>query len=298
MISRRALSAIAVSLVLLAVVLWVADIGAIDLTRMRPGLLIPALAAYIIVLVLRGALLRQLAPESDKPGLWQWVALAGRHQFIFILSPSGSGDLAFPVLARRMVGLDLAPATGLIAGARLRDICAILGLGCAGLAGIGYLPAITGALAIVFGALLYFSNIATALIGGLIRRIRKTSAMVEGNAPQHTQSRLPAALLTLALWLVASGGVTFGFAAAGNPLSLFEAWVMIAGLNLAGAVAVSLAGIGVAEAGATGVLVFLGLPLAEAASIAVVARPLLLLSNCAASGVIEVATRLKRSRLR
>ena len=89
------------------------------------------------MLVIRGALLRHLSPDRDGTSPWNWIVLAGRHQFIFILSPSGSGDLAFPVLAKRIVGLDLAPATGLIAAVRLRDICAVLGLGCAGLAGIG-----------------------------------------------------------------------------------------------------------------------------------------------------------------
>ncbi len=67
---------------------------------------------------------------------------------------------------------------------------------------------------------------------------------------------------------------------------------MLAGLNVAGALALSIAGFGVAEVGATGALVIFGLPVAQAAAVAIVARPLLLLSNTAASGLVEVANRL------
>ncbi|WP_213546350.1 lysylphosphatidylglycerol synthase domain-containing protein [Vannielia litorea] len=287
MISRRSAFALAISAGLLALVLWVADVGAIDLSAIRPVLLLPAVAAYVAVLALRGAQLRLLAPPTGA-GHGSWVALAGRHQLVFILSPSGAGDLAFPLLARRMVGLGTVPAAALIAGARLRDICAVLGLGCAGLAGTGHLPLLAGAGAVLFFAALYFSDITVALAGRLLRRIRKAPP------PEHVAppNRLPAALLTLLLWLTASGGIMAGFAAAGHPLGPFEAWVMLAGLNVAGALALSIAGLGVAEAGAAGVLVFLGMPLAEAATVAIVARPLLLLSNAAASGMIEAVTRL------
>ncbi len=285
MISRRALLAIGVSAALLAVVLWVADLGAVDLSKIQPIYILPTVLAYMMVLILRGVLLRHLT-DSDQ-NLWRWISLAGRHQFVFILAPSGSGDLAFPVLANRMVGLGLGSGAALIAGVRLRDICAVLGLGCVGLWGIGIGPLMAACAAILFGLALYFSDITVGLAGRLIGRFRSAS----GTEEKPKASRLPAALLTLILWLVASGGIMAGFAAAGFPLTIFQAWVMLAGLNLAGAIAVSLAGIGVAEAGAAGVLVFLGVPLAEAAAIALVARPILLLSNTAASGMIEVTSR-------
>ena len=79
-----------------------------------------------------------------------------------------------------------------------------------------------------------------------------------------------------------------GFAAAGHPLTVFEGWVVIAGLNVAGMLAVSVAGLGVAEAGAAGMLALLGMPLAEAAAVAVIARPLLLLSTVTASAVLDL----------
>ncbi|MBU2888813.1 lysylphosphatidylglycerol synthase domain-containing protein [Celeribacter halophilus] len=289
MISRRSLIAIAISLALLILMLWVADIGSIDLAVVRPFLLLPALTAYLVVLVLRGALYCQLA-GSGESGLRRWVKLAGRHQFVFILAPSGVGDLVFPLLAGRMVGLAVAPAVTLIAVARLRDVCAVLGLGCAGLAATGHMPLLCGAAAIACFAALYFIDITLSLAGRLIHRLR--------NLPETDiatpANRAPAAALTLALWLAASLGVAAGFAAAGRPLSLFEAWVMLAGLNVAGALALSLAGLGVAEAGAAGVLVFLGLPLTEAVANALVARPILLLCNVAASGLVEGFSRITR----
>ncbi|MDF3355738.1 hypothetical protein HKX17_17470 [Sulfitobacter sp. KE34] len=280
--------AIAISAVLLALVLWIADIEAIDLSITRPLLLLPAVAAYVTMLALRGAQLRLLAPPTSA-GYGHWVALAGRHQFVFILSPSGAGDLAFPLLAGRMVGLGVGSATALIAEARLRDICAVLGLGCAGLAGTGHLPMLAGAGAMFCFVALYLSDVTVAFAERLLRRVRKTSPPEQRTAGPN---RFPAALLTLLVWLTASSGIMAGFAAAGDPLRPFETWIMLAGLNVAGALALSLAGLGVAEAGAAGVLVFLGMPLAEAAAVAIVARPLLLLSSAAASGLVDAAIRL------
>jgi uncharacterized membrane protein YbhN (UPF0104 family) len=280
--------AIAVSCVLLALVVWLADLGSIDLSATQPLYLFPAVLAYVTVLVLRGVLFRHLTKERGNAGLVTWIALAARHQFIFIVSPSGSGDLAFPVLANRMLGIGLGSATGLIAGTRLRDICAVFGLGCIGLSGVGFFPIMAVELAVLFGLALYFSDVTISYAGRLVATLRGSQPP---DAAEVKPSRLPAAALTLLVWLVASGGVASGFAAAGHPLTIYETWVMLAGLNLAGAIAVSVAGLGIAEAGATGVLVFLGMPLAQAAAIAVVARPLLLLSNTGASALIEVVTR-------
>lgn len=303
--TSKALKASLISVVLLALVIWMAGLGRIDLSAVRPVLLIPALATYLAVLVLRAALLRLLSRRSDAnrsdadtvapaPYL-RWLSLAARHQFVFTLAPSGAGDLAFPLLAGRHVGLDTLPAARLIADMRLRDIMAIIGLGGLGLVGSGHAPwpvLLGSALA---GAALYWSDLAMSKLAALLHWLRPNRPNLSPApiriAPSALQ-RLSVAGLVLVIWLMASGGVASGFAAAGHPLSLFDAWIMLAGLNVAGALAMSVAGLGVAEAGATGVLVFLGMPLAEAAAVAIIARPLLLLSSSAACGVIEVTLRV------
>ncbi|MEO0751512.1 MAG: lysylphosphatidylglycerol synthase domain-containing protein [Pseudomonadota bacterium] len=282
MISKRTALAIAVSGGLLVLVLYVADIGAIDLSQIQPAYLPLAVLAYLAVLVLRATLLRHLAQGATDLRFRTWLALAARHQFVFTLAPSGSGDLAFPVLANRMVGVTLGQGTALIAGSRLRDICAILGLGFIGLSATGAAPILMVEAAVLCGFALYFSDVTGAFIAQLLRRD-------VSDAPPP--GRALAALLTCLIWLSASGAIAAAFAAAGHPLTHYETFVMLAGLNIAGALAVSIGGLGIAEAGAAGVLAFLGMPLAEAAAIALVARPILLLTNVAASGLTELCLR-------
>ena len=285
--ARRYLKAGAISALLLGVLLWVADLPAIDLSALRPAYLIPTLLAYSAVLVLRGAALRAMAPAPahDLP-LGRWITLAARHQLVFILAPSGSGDLAFPLLAGRMTGLSTGAATRLIAEARVRDMLVVLGLGAAGLVGAGLAPPFVLLGTALAAAALYRADLSVTLIAALLRKLRRAPPSPPATGPGIRTRVLPV-LLPILLWLCASGGIMAGFRAAGHPLSLSEAWVMLAGLNIAGALALSVAGLGVAEAGAAGVLTLLGLPLAEAARIALIARPILLLSNAAASALIE-----------
>ncbi|MEL7280252.1 MAG: lysylphosphatidylglycerol synthase domain-containing protein [Pseudomonadota bacterium] len=279
--SRRTVLAIGVSVGLLALVAYVADIGAIDLSHIRPGFLPLALAAYGGALILRAALLRHLANATNDSRFTSWLSLAARHQFLFTLAPSGSGDLTFPVLANRIVGVTLGQGTALIAGTRLRDGCAILGLGSAGLAGVGLAAPLMWFIAISCGLALLFSDLTGRAVARLLRRTPSA-------APS---ARWPAACLTLMIWLSASCAIAAGFAAAGHPLTIHETFIMLAGLNIVGALAISIGGLGIAEAGAAGVLVFLGLPLAEAAAIALMARPILLLCNLAASVLLELCLR-------
>ncbi|WP_157932956.1 lysylphosphatidylglycerol synthase domain-containing protein [Roseovarius salinarum] len=289
----RYLQAGAVSLGLLALIVWFAGGLSIDISRVRPALLVPTFAAYVLVLVLRGTAFRTITQMPGAPRAGRWITLAARHQLVFVLSPSGAGDVAFPVIANRMLGMPIGEGARLVGEARLRDICVLGGLGCAGLAGAGQAPPLLFAGTVVAGVLLYWADGAVATMVALVQRLWPRRRPPLTPPPErHGGHRAMAALLPVALWLTASCGVAAGFGAAGHPLDLFESWIMLAGLNVVGALAVSIAGFGVAEAGAAGVLTFLGLSLARAASIAILARPLLLLSNVAACGLIELTARL------
>ena len=284
---------VVVSLVLLALVIWSASGQEIDFSTVRPILLVPTVAAYLVVLILRASLLKLLAPVQKGISFRNWLALAARHQIVFILAPSGSGDLAFPLLASRIVGLKPKVSIPLIAEMRVRDICTVLALGCAGLVVTGRIPVVGIVGTVIFAGALYWSDTSITLAKAVLRRlglkklqVTETPKIVEKGI--NTPLRLLTAIVTLLMWLVASSGIVFAFNASGFSINPFESWIMLAGLNLAGAVAMSFAGLGVAEAGATGVLVFLGVSFSSAAAIAIIARPLLLLSNIVACGIIEV----------
>ncbi|RKT35263.1 uncharacterized membrane protein YbhN (UPF0104 family) [Roseovarius halotolerans] len=293
--SARNLKAATVSLVLFAAVLWIALGQEIDFAQIRPVLLIPAVLAYSLVLICRAKIFRLLSSIGTQHPFSTWLSLSARHQLVFIISPSGAGDLAFPVLARKMIGLETLPAARLIAEARLRDVLAVLGIGCAGIAGTGHfpVPALVG-MVLCFAAL-FWSDLSIRAANVLVRRFKRMRARAQAMHPP-TEPETFASLsqrmhifgLTLSLWVFACTGILAGFHAAGYPMSVAESFVMLAGLNVAGALAFSIAGFGVAEAGAAGVLVFLGTPLSVAAGIAIIARPLLLLSNCVASAVLEL----------
>ena len=68
-----------------------------------------------------------------------------------------------------------------------------------------------------------------------------------------------------------------------EPLTSF---VMLAGLNAIGMVAISVGGLGIAEVGSAGILAVLGTPLDQAAHLSLIARPVLLFSMLSACVVL------------
>ena len=171
--SARRLRAGLVSAVLLGVVLWLADPGEIDLSVIAAGPLLGCVAGYLGVLALRGLTYRSLCTRAParSAGLPRWIALAARHQLVFTLAPSGAGDLAFPLLAARFTGLGKGAGVGLIAGARLRDVCVLSGLGVLGLAGAGVVPGWAGLLALPAAVGLYQGEWAVRRVGRVAARL-------------------------------------------------------------------------------------------------------------------------------
>jgi uncharacterized membrane protein YbhN (UPF0104 family) len=82
---------------------------------------------------------------------------------------------------------------------------------------------------------------------------------------------------------------------AGMSLGPGEVMVVIAGMNLIGALATfTIAGIGVSEGGLALLLTMLGHPTSVSAAIALAVRPLALASSVAVCGLVEAAVRLCR----
>lgn len=298
-LSRR-FRALAISILLLAVLLWVADFSAIDLSQVRPLYIVLCVALYIPMLCLR-ALNFQILASADNSGasFGPWAKLAARHQLVFLAAPSGSGDLAFPLIAKKSTGVDTATSTGIIVISRMRDICAILGLGLSGLIGADIVPTILAIpAAIAFIALIWVERVGQMLLY-LAERFLNLKVnpdgwinTLAGVADASAKERLKRSGVTIAIWISAGAAAQAGFLAAGYPMSTYESWILIAGLNIAGALAVSVAGLGIAEVGAAGVLMLLGETATEAAAIAVIARPSLLISLVLAAFALEGGGRL------
>src|SRR5262245_12531099 len=90
--------------------LRIADFSQLDISKISPALAIVPLGLMIIMIGLRGELLRHIAP-ANRASSCEWQSLVGRHQLLFMLAPCGLGDAGFFMLAQRYAKLNATEAT-------------------------------------------------------------------------------------------------------------------------------------------------------------------------------------------
>lgn len=294
--AKRNLS-IGFGILLFAALVWVALRSGIDLSKIDLRWAVGCIAVYLVMLCLRALNFKLISGRWEERGTFsRWCRLAALHQLIFIVAPSGSGDLTYPALAKRFVGADLSNATGTIVLSRVRDLFTVLGLGALGFLGAGIQPVLAVLIALIAFASLIFTEVAIRFlargVGSVLAKRpaaqEKLNKLLDAAAVQDDHKALRN-LITLAIWLCAGAGVWFGFAAAGQMLSIYECWIIVLFLNVVGALAISIAGLGFAEAGAAGALMLLGASGVEAAAVAVVARPTMLVALIIAALLLERA---------
>lgn len=268
---------VALAALLMVLLARFADLNWTDFAAISPGYVMAAIAACMLTVALRALNYRVIAAQPKPKPLRAWIDLSLRHQFLFTAVPSGLGDIGFPVLAKRYVGTDIAQGAAIIGMARLRDLFLLPALGAVGLVATQIAPPAFLLLAAALGAGGVFAEQMAAPLGRLLRRLNISKA-----PPNSGKIALKTQLIrtgcTLASWLTAGLALYCAYRAAGFTMAAPQVFVMLAGLNLIGVLAISVGGLGVAEAGSTGVLILLGLPAQEAAQLSLVARPVLLLS--------------------
>ncbi len=290
--TTKLLLALVVAVAGFALLFRLADLSQIDLRSISPKLAILPLLFLGTMIALRGALLRRIAPSKPDVARLDWLRLVAHHQLLFILAPSGLGDAGFFALARHHVGLDTAEAAATLALYRLRDAAMLASLGAAGglmMAGLMPLAIAAAALAVLA---LYFAEDVVVLAEFVLRVLfaegKVTRFLKHAASLSPTGGRLSTTLIVLALWTCSALATAAAFAAAGYQLSLQQTILMLAALNASGAIAISIGGLGAAEAGAAGMLMLFGETAANAAAVALVARPLLFLSAVAASVLLDL----------
>ena len=292
---NRLLLAILVSSVFMMLLFSRVDLRELDLSRFQPVYAILAVMAYCCCILVRGTNLRELAGIERRDQLQNWMKLAARHQFLFSLAPSGVGDLGFPALARHQIGLDVKSSVRLIALVRLRDAFALAVIAIAGLVVAAFHYHYLIPLLIAGAVLLYFLDDIVANISSLFATKFPSSKLKEflSELPDSShfswKRRTWRLFLTASSWLLALLGMFLAFLSVGKLLSLGELLLMLATLNLIGALAISIAGFGVAETGVAGVLVAFGDTVPEAAATALTARPILLVCVLVACGLIDAS---------
>jgi len=257
----------------------------------------------VSTLLLRAVNFRLIAGHLARPEFTGWMSLTANHQVLFSAIPSGLGDLSFPHLARAKTGLPLAHGARLIAVSRARDALSLLALATIGLAVEGRAPLAMALVSILF---LLISFQLEPLAQRLLRRLPKQGKLAERlgaltrgtDQTVHWHCRLTRTGGSLAIWLSAAAAVGTAFASAGAALPPGDVLILIAGLNVVGLLAVSIAGIGIAEAGAAGILIWLGWTAETAATTALIGRPVLLVCVLAASGLVALTAWLPRYKWR
>jgi uncharacterized membrane protein YbhN (UPF0104 family) len=313
----RVLVAAAVSALSLALLIGLVDRASLGAAvgKLSPSAIGLASALFLLSLALRGYWLRLLAPGGDaRLPLAHWVRLAVAHQSAFMLLPSGAGDLGFPLLAGRITGVGFAAAVRMILCYRLQDLLVLAMLGIAALALIGFdagaSPVILGVPLLAVPALVWSSDLARLGAFAVAQLLRSATRVLHGErfgrvvaaadrmageltAATDAGRRFKAALACTGAWAATCAYVWVLFAMVGVELSAAEVVVVVAGLNLAGALAsFSIAGIGVSEGGLAAVLVLLGFATQEALSTALVVRPIILLNALLVCGLAEGGFRL------
>lgn len=318
---RRWLLALAFSAVALVILLRAADLGALTAAWARiswwPFLLVGAL--FFVNLAAQAWRLRILAGITGAGPYTAWLRLAAMHQLLFALLPSGAGDLGYPILASRYVGMKVGPALRVVMVYRLQDLTALLAFAAGGLLlnerTLLATPVAIGVAVVAMAGLLVAIDIArfAALLAGavlaaaggsisrrpwLARLHRACSEAIEAfGAPLPFAARLATSACCLFAWCAVTASVWVLFAMIDIRLGLGEAMLVIGGLNLVGALAsFTVAGLGVTEGGLAIVLVALGYSTTGAATAALIVRPLVLLNMLGVCALVEIVLRLFRNR--
>lgn len=316
--ATRIALAVVVSAATMALLLGFTDAAALGAAWQKVQPLPFALAAllFIVNLAIRAYRLALMAPAGAAavPAA-RWVRLAAAHQAAFMLLPSGAGDAGFPVLATRLTGIGLFDSLRMLLMYRLQDLWVI-----AQFAGIGLLlvlaqDALPGWLAYAMAALAAASLLwnaglarATARIAGLVLRrllllVRRFPRAAAAGMRFADELRLStdgrhgvrASIAVAASWVAAAAGLWVVFAMCGIPLGTGETLLVLAGLNLVGALACfSIAGFGIGEGGLAGILMLLGYEPGDAIALALLARPALLINAMFACLLVEAGYRLAR----
>lgn len=306
---------LAISVILLVVLLAYLDTGVFieKWQQIVPGYALFAVVSYLGHLIVCGLRLRYLAhdikSECARP---VWIRLAALHHMLFTVMPSGIGDAGFPVLASRLVRCSVYAATRILLTYRIQDLWML-----AILAGTGFLlrsvettldPVwLSCGLALAAACLFWatdltrlFGSAVLATLGGfgkegpgtggspILSRLQSFAA--ELNQPAPGIQRIHGTWTTILSWALVAASVWSLFEMIDVRLTPGEVLLVVAGMNLVGAVAAfTVAGLGVGESGLAAILVVLGFTAVESVAVALIVRPAAVLMVLVSGGLLEAS---------
>ena len=260
------LAGLAVTVVVIAAVWMIADLGAVgeELAHSRPGPIVAAVALGVAAHGLRFVRWHVLVGVAgDRRLAVKPSALAFLAGSLFAFTPARAGEVAKAVYARRLGGATVAGPIAAIAAERTGDVAVMVLLGGAGLLSVGALaahwPPLVGGTALVFVAAIAALVVKRSALsatsgdgsadsrgwGWLARALRPAGRLFSIEGVSWTLGLgaaiwlLEVAVFWLSLLAVGSGGLALALAA--FPLA-----------SLGGALSLLPAGLGVTEAGIAG----------------------------------------------
>lgn len=292
---RKVVAAALVSAASLGLVVFWAKFRLPDLSKANPFWLAAVLLSQLILILARASTFRALASTGSRVRILQWIRLAARHQLVFSVIPGGIGDAGFPYLAKRIVGMETSAALKMVAQIRLRDAICVAIVAFAALMFIGLRPAFGFAgIALALPALWFADELAAAILRIMARiapGIRLTQLLREASKHEAIGMgrRAIRTISAMLVWVAAIVSIMAIFRAIGISLSLANSLLFVTALNAARAISLSIAGLGVSEAGAAAALVASGATLQRASSLALITRPALLVLMISLSLFLDVA---------
>lgn len=291
---RKLVIAALVSAALLGLVFFWARFRLPDLSKADPVWLAGVVLSQVVLILARASTFRALVSTRSRVRMLQWIRLAARHQLVFSVIPGGIGDAGFPYLAKRIVGMETSAALKVVAQIRLRDAICVAIIAFAALTFLGLPPAFGFAGTALALPALWFADELAAAILRIMARIAPGARLTQilREASKHdaigVRCRVIRTVSAIVVWVAAIASIMAIFRAIGIPLSFANSLLFVTALNAARAMSISIAGLGISEAGATAALVASGSTLQDASSLAIVTRPALLVLMVGVSFVLDV----------
>jgi hypothetical protein len=283
------------------------------LAAFSPAWLVPLVAAYGLSFAARAARFRALGVDLSLPAL---VGVSAIHQFFNRVMPFRTGELAFPVLVRRLCGASLVEGLAVVVLCRLLDLAfvassflvALLGVPAARaavgptgtvliaalvpvlLAGYLFLPSLGGRLA---------RRLATRFADrrpGWAERLERTAGTLDGVRRISRRSFLGAVGWTVLQWTATV--VAFWAAVASVDIAIGPAEVVVGSsvAVLAGVLPIGgLGSFGTLEAGWTAGFVLVGVPAGPAVASALVLSGVTFAAGAVLAGASWAALSRRRS---
>lgn len=287
------------ALVALCALALLDNLGGLDLSKfgaISPGYALLAVLFSSISLFFRAVQFRGSVATEQPARISQWLNVSFRHEALSGLLPFMSGDMGFPYLANRYLGIDYWQSAYAVLCVRLRDVLTLLILMCVGMfeAGIG-----------VAGLAVAILLIASIGIERILALLHDVGARFSGRLHGILTEKLPSirefpglkatalrALLPFPLWLCASAAIYCAYNSMGVALQPADALVLLGLLILSSLVAVTIAGLGTAEAGSTAALMWIGMNAKDAIVASLAGRPVSLITRLLACLLWWLAFRL------